>query len=60
MEPDQPRRPGVTAIVPAYNEAESIASTVRSLLAQTLPLAEIIVVDDFPRMKPAPSRGPSA
>lgn len=38
---------GVTAIVPAYNEAASIAETIRSLQAQTLALAEIIVVDDF-------------
>jgi cellulose synthase/poly-beta-1,6-N-acetylglucosamine synthase-like glycosyltransferase len=38
--------PGVTAIVPAYNESASIAATVRSLQAQTLPLTEIIVVDD--------------
>ena len=37
----------VTAIVPARNEAESIGSAVRSLLAQTLaPPIHIIVVDD--------------
>jgi biofilm PGA synthesis N-glycosyltransferase PgaC len=36
----------ITAIVPAYNEAGSIAETVRSLKAQTLAFAEIIVVDD--------------
>src|SRR5512134_3742009 len=36
----------VTVIVPAYNEAESLADTVRSLKAQTMPPAEIIVVDD--------------
>jgi poly-beta-1,6-N-acetyl-D-glucosamine synthase len=46
MQPEQPRRAGVTAIVPAFNEADSIAATIRSLLAQTLPLAEVIVVDD--------------
>jgi biofilm PGA synthesis N-glycosyltransferase PgaC len=39
--------PGITAIVPAYNEAESIAETIRSLQQQTLVLSEIIVVDDF-------------
>jgi poly-beta-1,6-N-acetyl-D-glucosamine synthase len=38
--------PGLTVIVPAYNEAESIADTIRSLQAQTVPIAEIIVVDD--------------
>lgn len=41
-----PPRHGITAIVPAYNEAAHIAATVRSLRAQTLPLDEIIVVDD--------------
>ena len=47
MQSDQTRTPGITAIIPAYNEAASIASTVRSLLAQRLPLSEIIVIDDF-------------
>jgi biofilm PGA synthesis N-glycosyltransferase PgaC len=32
--------------VPAYNEAESVGDTIRSLHAQTAPVAEIIVVDD--------------
>jgi biofilm PGA synthesis N-glycosyltransferase PgaC len=36
----------LTIIVPAYNEAASVADTVRSLQAQTLPPAEIIVEDD--------------
>src|SRR5688572_2402797 len=36
----------LTVIVPAYNEADSIADTVRSLQNQTLKPAEIIVVDD--------------
>ena len=36
----------VTVIVPAYNEAECIADTVNSLLAQSLAPQEIIVVDD--------------
>ena len=36
----------VTVIVPAYNEADCIADTVNSLLAQTLAPEEIIVVDD--------------
>lgn len=36
----------VTAIVPAYNEARTIADTIRSLQAQTLKPSEIIVVDD--------------
>jgi poly-beta-1,6-N-acetyl-D-glucosamine synthase len=37
----------LTVIVPAYNESASIADTVRSLQNQTLPPAEIIVVDDY-------------
>jgi cellulose synthase/poly-beta-1,6-N-acetylglucosamine synthase-like glycosyltransferase len=36
----------LTVIVPAYNEAETLADTVRSLQGQTLPPAEILVVDD--------------
>jgi biofilm PGA synthesis N-glycosyltransferase PgaC len=38
---------GVTAIVPAYNEAGMITDTVRSLQRQTVPPDEVIVVDDF-------------
>src|SRR6266581_9442208 len=36
----------LTVIVPAYNEAASVADTIRSLRAQTAPPREIIVVDD--------------
>ena len=36
----------VTVIVPAYNEAASVADTIRSLQAQTAPPFAIIVVDD--------------
>lgn len=36
----------VTVIVPAFNEAATLAETILSLQAQTLPPAEIIVVDD--------------
>ena len=39
-------RPGVTVLVPAYDEAASVGDTVRSLLAQTCRPAEIIVIDD--------------
>lgn len=38
--------PGITAIVPAYNEAESIATTIVSLRNQSHRVKEIIVVDD--------------
>jgi biofilm PGA synthesis N-glycosyltransferase PgaC len=36
----------LTVIVPAFNEAESIADTVRSLLTQSTPPRTILVVDD--------------
>ena len=36
----------LSVIVPAYNEAENIADTIRSLQAQTCAPSEIIVVDD--------------
>ncbi|MBI4464803.1 MAG: glycosyltransferase, partial [Acidobacteria bacterium] len=36
----------LTVIIPAYNEAASVADTLRSLQAQTLRPSEIIVVDD--------------
>ena len=47
--PDDPvwqRAKQLTVIVPAYNEAKSVGDTIRSLKAQTIPLAEIVVVDD--------------
>ncbi|MDX2115669.1 MAG: glycosyltransferase family 2 protein [Planctomycetota bacterium] len=37
---------GLTVLVPAYNEAKSIADTIRSLQAQTLQADEIVVIDD--------------
>ncbi len=36
----------MTVIVPAYNEAASVADTIRSLQAQTAPARQILVVDD--------------
>jgi biofilm PGA synthesis N-glycosyltransferase PgaC len=46
--PSPPYRDGkLTVVVPAYNEAASIADTVRSLLNQTRKIDEIIVIDDF-------------
>jgi poly-beta-1,6-N-acetyl-D-glucosamine synthase len=38
--------PGLTVIVPAYNEAKSLAGTILSLQQQTAPPREIIVIDD--------------
>jgi glycosyltransferase involved in cell wall biosynthesis len=37
---------GISVIIPAYNRARLIAETLRSLLNQTVPADEIIVVDD--------------
>lgn len=36
----------ISVVVPAYNRAELVGQTLRSLLNQTLPADEIIVVDD--------------
>jgi cellulose synthase/poly-beta-1,6-N-acetylglucosamine synthase-like glycosyltransferase len=36
----------LTVLVPAYNEAGSITDTVKSLQEQTVPIHEIIVIDD--------------
>lgn len=37
----------LTVVVPAYNEAASIADTIRSIQAQTLPARRVIIIDDF-------------
>ena len=39
-------RPGVTVLVPAFNEAQTVADTIHSLRRQTVPAAEILVIDD--------------
>lgn len=38
--------PDISVVIPAYNRGALIAETLRSLLAQTVPAQEIIVVDD--------------
>ncbi len=40
------KRSDLTILVPAYNEASTIADTLRSLKNQTLPAEEVIVIDD--------------
>lgn len=44
--PSPVRTVPVTVIVPAYNEAATLADTILSLRAQTVTPAEIVVVDD--------------
>ena len=39
-------RPTVTVVIPAYNEERTIGATVSSVLAQTRPPDQVIVVDD--------------
>lgn len=36
----------IALVIPSYNRADLIGETIRSALAQTLPFAEIVVVDD--------------
>lgn len=40
-------RPEVTVLIPAYNEEDWIGDTVKSVINQSYPVREIIVVDDF-------------
>lgn len=43
---DSPFTPGITVILPAFNEAAGIVESVRSLLALRYPLHEVVVVND--------------
>jgi alpha-1,3-rhamnosyltransferase len=38
--------PGVTVVVPCHNHAQFVEATLRSIMKQTLPPAELIVIDD--------------
>lgn len=42
----KPRQPWISVVIPAYNEAKSIRTTVESVLANTYSHFEVIVVDD--------------
>ena len=43
---DEGAAPPVSVLVPAYNEEAGIGATVRSLLASTHPVVDIVVIDD--------------
>ncbi|MCC6771363.1 MAG: glycosyltransferase [Gemmatimonadaceae bacterium] len=43
---DASYRPPVSVLVPAYNEGEIIARTIRSVLAQQYPSLELLIIDD--------------
>lgn len=43
---DSPAYPGVAVVVPAYNEAATIAESTRSMLALEYPDMEIVIVND--------------
>jgi glycosyltransferase involved in cell wall biosynthesis len=44
--PEGPSREGVSVVVPAYNAAGTLADALRSLLGQTVPHWEAVIVDD--------------
>ena len=39
-------RPSISVVIPAYNAARFLAATLESVLAQSYPVSECIVVDD--------------
>lgn len=45
-EPDSQPTPGISVIIPAYNQPRMLGEALRSVRDQTVPPAEIIVIDD--------------
>ena len=45
-QPDVPPSPGVSVVIPAYNQPQMLGEALRSVYEQTLPAAEVIVIDD--------------
>lgn len=41
-----PARPGVSVLIPAYNEEENIRGTIESIIRSPYPRKEVIVIDD--------------
>ncbi len=71
--PDESADPRITVVIPARNAAATLGDAVESALAQTLPPAEVLIVDDQStdetpavarefagrvRLLPGPGRGP--
>src|SRR5580765_3123297 len=48
-----PEAPSVSVIITTYNQARFLADAVRSALAQTAPVSDVIVVDDGSTDDPA-------
>lgn len=48
-----PCRPAISAVIPAYNAEACVARAIESVLAQTRPVLEVLVVDDGSRDRTA-------
>jgi glycosyltransferase involved in cell wall biosynthesis len=46
LKPEDKRHPTITAVIPTYNNADTIVEALASIVAQTVPVSEIVIVDD--------------